>query len=140
MYTSPRTGDTTIKQLESNLVKVENWMSTNRLKLNPSKTEFVLFGSKVQLGKCVSNNITVCGQVMERSKVIQYLGGWFDESLNMKTHMNKQCQAASWNLKWIRMIRSKLDRESCEILTWSLVLSHLDYANGTLFVVHEYLL
>ena len=36
-------------QLESNLVKVENWMSTNRLKLNPSKTEFVLFGSKVQL-------------------------------------------------------------------------------------------
>ena len=32
----------TIKQLESNLVKVENWMSTNRLKLNPSKTEFVL--------------------------------------------------------------------------------------------------
>ena len=32
----------TTKQLESNLVKVENWMSTNRLKLNPSKTEFVL--------------------------------------------------------------------------------------------------
>ena len=65
-------------------------MSTNRLKLNPSKTEFVLFGSKVQLGKCVSNNITVCDQVMERSKVIQYLGGWFHESLNMNTHMKKK--------------------------------------------------
>ena len=64
----------TIKQLESNLVKVENWMSTNRLKLNPSKTEFVLFGSKVQLGKCVSNNITVCDQVIERSNVRHYLG------------------------------------------------------------------
>ena len=48
----------TIKQLESNLLKVENWISTNRLRLNPSKTEFVLFWSKVQLGKCVSNNIT----------------------------------------------------------------------------------
>ena len=44
----------TIKQLESNLVKVENRMSMSRLKFNPSKTEFVLFGSKVQLGKCVS--------------------------------------------------------------------------------------
>ena len=38
------------------------------------------------------------------------------------------------------MIRSQLDRESCEILTCSLVLSHLDYANGNLFGVHEYLL
>ena len=79
-----------IKQLEINLVKVENWMSTNRLKLNPSKTEFVLFGNKVQLGKCVSNNITVCDQAMERSKVIWYLGGWFYELLHMNTHMNKK--------------------------------------------------
>ena len=80
----------TIKQLESKLVKVENWMSTNRLKLNPCKTEFVLFGSKVQPGKCVSNNITVCDQAMERSKVIWYLGGWFYELLHMNTHMNKK--------------------------------------------------
>ena len=31
-------------------------------------------------------------------------------------------------------------RESGEILTCSLVLSHLDYANGDLFGMHEYLL
>ena len=115
-------------------------MSKNRLKLNPSNTEFVLYESKVQLGKCVSNNITVCNQVMKRSRVIQYLGGWFDESLHMNTHMNKKCQTASWNLKWIRMIKSKLDREFCEILTCTLVLSHLDYANSNLFGIHEYLL
>ena len=95
--------------------------------------EFVLFGSKVQLGKCVSNNITVCNQVIERSQVIQYLGVWFDESVHMNTDMNKRCQTASLNLKWIGMIRLHLDRGSCEILTCSLVLSHLDYANGTLF-------
>ena len=88
-------GVPTIKKLESYLVKVEHWMSTNRLKLNPSKTEFVLFGSKVQLRKWVSNNITVCDQVMETTKVIQYLGGWFDESLHMNTHENKKCQAAN---------------------------------------------
>ena len=88
---------------------------------------------------CV-NNITVCDQVMERSRVIWYLGPWFDESLHMNTHKNEKCQAASWNLKQIRMIRSQVDRESYEILTCSLVLSHLDYANGNLFGMHEYLL
>ena len=88
----------------------------------------------------MSSNITICDQVVERSKVVWYLGGCFDESLHMNTHVNKKCQAASWNLKWIRMIRSQLDRESCEILTCSLVLSHLDYANANLFGIHEYLL
>ena len=99
-----------------------------------------MFGNKVQLGKCVSNNITVCDQVVERSKVIWYLDGWFDESLHMNTHVNKKCQAASWNLKQIRMVRSQLDRESCEILTCNVVLSHLDYVNSNLFGIHKYLL
>ena len=49
-------------------------------------------------------------------------------------------QAACQSLKDIRMIRSQLDRESCDILTCSLVLSHLDHANGNLFGIHEYLL
>ena len=48
-YTSPRSGDTNHQQLESNLWKVENWMNTNRLKLNVSTMEFVLFGIKFNL-------------------------------------------------------------------------------------------
>ena len=39
----------TILDLENNLQKVWMWMSENRLKINPSKTEFIKFGSRQQL-------------------------------------------------------------------------------------------
>ena len=38
------------------------------------------------------------------------------------------------------MIRNIFDRESIEILVYSLVISHLDYANGNLFGISEHLL
>ena len=38
------------------------------------------------------------------------------------------------------MIYSMLDKEPCEVLICSLVLSHLDYANGNLYGVANYLL
>ena len=37
-----------ISQLHSCLKDVQAWMGTNKLKLNPDKTEFILFGSKSQ--------------------------------------------------------------------------------------------
>ena len=38
--------------LENCLADVHSWMNVNKLKLNPSKTEFCVFGSKQQLQKC----------------------------------------------------------------------------------------
>ena len=34
--------------LENSMLQTEKWMYANRLKLNPKKTELILFGSKVQ--------------------------------------------------------------------------------------------
>ena len=54
-----------ILNLESCLSEVHSWMNSNKLKLNPSKTEFILFGisvySKHQLQKCNSHSIVVSG-------------------------------------------------------------------------------
>ena len=39
---------TSIPQLQNFLKSVQDWMAASRLKLNPSKTEFILFGSADQ--------------------------------------------------------------------------------------------
>ena len=48
------------ERLKNCLDDVRNWLSVNKLKLNPDKTEFILFGSKnvrTKLGKFFPVNI-----------------------------------------------------------------------------------
>ena len=42
-------------------------MCKNRLKMNASKTEFILFGSPKQMKKCSSTSIPVVTDTVERS-------------------------------------------------------------------------
>ena len=60
-------------KLKPCLENIELWMRQNRLKLNPNKTEFILFGSKAQLLKFFTNEINACGLKVECSLVVQYL-------------------------------------------------------------------
>ena len=54
-------------------------MHLNRLKLNPSKTEFFLFGSQQQLAKCNTNAITVVDATVKMPDSVKYLGAHLDE-------------------------------------------------------------
>ena len=110
------------------------------LKLNPEKTEFILFGSNVQPRKCITTSLNACGSRVSKTDVVRYLGTWFDKTLNFNHHIQQKCKLAMWNLKRIWSIMNVLERESCMILICSIVLFHLDYCNCCLFGICEYLL
>ena len=117
-----------ITNLEHVNLEVKKWMDANKLKMNCSKTEFILFGSKTQLSKCITTNISICGDLVKGVSVIRYLGAWLDQNLNFKEHVNKKCTTAIINLNKIRNIRRYLTTEAAEVLVLSLVMSHLDYS------------
>jgi hypothetical protein len=48
-----------IGKLQDLMFDVKEWMDQNRLKMNSSKTEFILFGSKQQLTKCQTRELQV---------------------------------------------------------------------------------
>ena len=50
-----------VSQLENNLDPINSWMNENHLKLKLGKTEFILFGSNVQLEKCITTSMNGCG-------------------------------------------------------------------------------
>ena len=79
----------TITNLQHCMLNIKQWMDQARLKMNPSKTEFIYFGFNRQLAKCSENEILVAGDLILRSEVIRYLGVWMDSSLNFKTHTTK---------------------------------------------------
>ena len=132
----------TKKELEENLLKVNNWMKENRLKMNTGKTEFIKFGSVAQLSKCEIDfkDIKVVEDVVDNSSVIRLLGAWLDNNLTLNQHVTKKCRAASWNLQKIKSIRQYIDMDMCKLLVDSLVTSHLDYCNCILSGAYGYVI
>ena len=74
--------------------------------MNASKTEFVIFGYRSQLAKCVSNKINVNGVDVPRTRKIKYLGAILDENLSMKEHIEVKCQKAMYGLHRLRNVIS----------------------------------
>ena len=77
----------TIKDLEQWATRIKSWMDGNQLKMNDRKTEFIMFGSKYQLTKCVTHHININGVSVQKADVIRYLGAWMDKHLSFKHHV-----------------------------------------------------
>lgn len=111
------------------LGEIKTWMDRCRLQMNCSKTEFIKFGSRQQLAKCISHCISVCDNEVQCASVIRYLGAWLDSNLNFKHHIRTKCKTAMLNFLRIKSIADVLDRKTLVTLIIMLVISHLDYAN-----------
>ena len=112
-------------------------MDGNRLKMNDGKTEFIMFGSRCQLNKCITQQININGVPVQRADVVRYLGAWMDKHLSLRHHVKLKCKAAMFNLIRIKRLRSYLTESTCNILVMSLVMSHIDYANSILMNLPE---
>ena len=109
---------------------IKEWMDSNRLKLNDSKTEFILFGSKIMIDKCNVDVLNVNNVLVPCSKSVKYLGAHLDQSLSMKDQITSKRRSAMAGLRLIRNIRHLLTFDACHTLVLGLVISHLDYANS----------
>ena len=70
--------------LQSCLASNQSWMSTNKLKLNPDKTEFLLIGNERQRSKCLSMfAIELLGVETYPEKSARNLGVIFDKKLQL---------------------------------------------------------
>ena len=127
----------TIVRLEDTLANAKDWMDAVKLKMNPDKTEFIYFGHKQQLNKCLISSIYVTGDMIKCTECIRYLGGFLDANLSFKEHISRKCKIGSHNLYKIHSIRKYLTQKACEIVVNSLVTSQIDYANGILLNVPD---
>ena len=111
---------------------IKDWMDSNRLKMNVTKTEFIMYGSKKQLQKCTTKTLKVNDDMVPASETIKYFGAWLDQHLSFKIHIMKKCQRAMMNLQRIKTIHHMLSLEACHQLMLGCVMSHLDYVNAIL--------
>jgi hypothetical protein len=90
--------------------------------MNTTKTEFIMFGSKDQLGKCSMKEIHIAGDKIQNISVIRYLGGYLDEGVRFSTHVMTKCRTAMLNYLRIKSICKYLNKDATKILVLSLVI------------------
>ena len=112
--------------------QVAGWMSTNRLQLNPAKTEFMWFVPPRRRHQLPSNQLVVGPVEVAPVTLARDLGVYLDSDMSMKSHVTRLVGACFGILRQIRSIRRSLPDSTLAMLMSSFIMSKLDYCNVAL--------
>ena len=128
LYVSFESGDSTaaLNDLQSCLAFVHSWMSMNKLKLNPDKTEFLLIGNEQQWNKYLAR-FRILSFETNPAKSARNLGVIFDKNFTFRSHVSAVCSSCFYHI-WDRWrIRRYVNLNSAKLLATALVSSRLYY-------------
>ena len=108
------------------------------LKLNPSKTEFMIIGNVTQW-KNVAHifPVELLNQNFAEIDSIRNLGVAFDPVFSFKKHVSNICKSAFYLIPDLSRIRIYLNKSTAIYLANALVSSRLDYCNSLLLGCSE---
>ena len=108
-----------------------SWMNSNKLLLNPSKTEFLLIGTKQQRLKFSHlTSLSLGNDIIPVSSSARNLGFIFDSDMSFTDQINSLSKSCHFHIRDIRRIRHLLPLSAATALANSLVSSKLDYCNS----------
>ena len=126
-----------VAALRSNMLHciedVAAWTSSNRLKLNPAKTEFMWSATDRMQHYIDKAPFVIDGVSIEPLMKVQLLGVTLDSNLSMNSHVSRTISNCFYQLRKLKSIRRSLPTEATKTLISSLVFSRCDNQNG-LFV------
>ena len=122
---------TAMATLQKCLTDVQGWMATNKLKLNPDKTEFILLGTRSQRDKLADFfPVNILGNNISPSAKVRNLGVIFYSDFSFSSHVVSMCRSCFVGLRDLRRIRRHLSKDVAITVANALVSSKLDYCNS----------
>ena len=131
IHSSPDDSLKSFDHLKSCLNDIQVWMSENKLKLNPDKTEFIVFGAKDR-HKWLSDSlpVNILGNCLSPADVVRNLGVLFDAKFCFTNHVNSVIKSCFISLRDLHRIRRFLSVDKSVVIANALVSSRLDYCNS----------
>ena len=115
------------------MAEISHWMNLMFLKINPDKTEIILFHPKVLQERVLIKGTFVGDQCIRFSSAVKNVGVWLDEQLNLKKHVNTIISHCYKLLKDIGRVRNIISNEDTEMLVHAVISSRIDYCNSLFF-------
>jgi hypothetical protein len=143
MQTSIKPADvpSAIDDVQSGAEQVCKYLTARKLKLNSSKTEIILIGSRKTLQTTsLPTDVTICNSVIQVSRVVRNLGFFIDSQLNFTDHVSRITSSAFHYLKIIGRLRNSLDEKTAMTLVHSLVMSRVNFCAPLLYGIHKKLI
>ena len=115
------------KIINKELEQLNLWLNVNRLALNISKTNFVIFSA---CNKPIRHNVTlkINKKAILQKDHIKYLGIMIDNHLNWKKHIFNMSKKISRSIGIMYKLREFMDTKMLSNIYYSLIYSHIVYA------------
>ena len=127
----------TVSRLQECINSVIRWLRASLLTANPSKSEFIILGSKVLLNKLSVSNLLAGSEEIPVRKVVRDLGFEIDSTLAFTKQVSKLRSRSFMALRLVNRIKNCLLPSHYSMLTNSLVLSNLDYCSSLYYGVNK---
>jgi len=111
------------------VTKLLNWMKSNRLQLNPDKTECIWIRSP----HCQFNSfpdLAVGSTIIHPVATAKSLGVCFDQFLTFERHLLTLSKVCHFQLRQLKPICKRLDHNTNQMLLQAFISSRLDYCNA----------
>jgi len=112
---------------------IHAWMSSNRLKLNADKTEFIWLGTRQQLSKVVATPLQVKDQLLQPTDAVRNLGVLIASPLTIEAHVRNVVRSCFYQLRQLRSIRRSLPTDARRTVAAAFIASRVDYSNCILY-------
>ena len=130
-----------MEKLQKCIADIRKWMRDNHLKLNDTKTEFLVIGN-TSLTKQLhdASSITLGDANISAVNHARNIGVIIDSHLDLVQHVSSVCRTCYLYIHNISKIRCYLNEDAAAKIVNALVTSRLDYANAILYGIPDYLL
>ena len=114
-----------VRRLNIDLKSLNNWLLANKISLNSSKTELIIFRDKNT--PLPNLSIKLNGSKLKPKSMIKYLGMTIDEHLNFKSHINIMNAKLKRANNLLALSRHYLPRNILKQVYYAQFHSHLSY-------------
>jgi len=114
------------------------WMASNRLKLNPAKTDFTRCATRRRQHQLSREALMFGGATIQPSSTVRDLGVILDPELSLGLHINHLVSRCFHQLRGIRSSVRALPMEAAKTVVNSFIVSEVDYCNSLLAGVPQY--
>jgi hypothetical protein len=134
VHCSPAEAPAAVQRLLDCIAAIDSWMGSNRLKLNPEKTQVIWFGTRQRLAAVSIAPICLLdGTVIIPSTSVRSLGVILDSELTMAAHVSSVTRACFYQLRQLRFVRHLLLPDTAKMVVHSFIASRVDYCNALLY-------